>query len=60
MSRENQDFHGKFLNFTHKYLHVTTRGLPRLSEVTVELYRIYFTQYFFLAIPPVPSLNNVT
>ena len=39
-SRENKDFHGKFLNFTCEYLRVTMRGLPRVSEVTLELYRI--------------------
>ena len=36
MSRENEDFHGKFLNFTHKYLHVNMCGPPRVSEVTLE------------------------
>ena len=29
------------LNFTREYLRVTMRGLSRMSEVTVELYRIY-------------------
>ena len=35
-SRENEDFHGNFFNFTHEYLRVTMRGPPRMSEVTVE------------------------
>ena len=43
-SRENEDFHGNFLNFTCKYLHVTMRGPPRVSEVTLELYRIKMAQ----------------
>ena len=38
MSRENEDFHSNFMNFTHEYLHVTMRGQPRVSEVTLELY----------------------
>ena len=38
MSHENEDFHGNFLNFTRKYLRVTMRGPPRVSEVTLELY----------------------
>ena len=38
-SHENEDFHGNFLNFTREYLRVTMRGLPRVSEVTLELYR---------------------
>ena len=41
MSHETQNFHGKFLNFTREYLCVTMCGLPRVSEVTVELYRSY-------------------
>ena len=41
MSRENEDFHGNFLNFTCEYLRVTMRGLPCVSEVTLELYRTY-------------------
>ena len=36
----NEDFHGKFLNFTHEYPRVTMRGPPRVSEVTLERYRI--------------------
>ena len=40
MSCENEDFHGKFLNFTREYLHVTMHGLPRMSEVTLKLYCI--------------------
>ena len=44
MSCENQDFHGKFLNFTHKYPCVTTHGLPHNSGVTVELYHMYTAQ----------------
>ena len=38
-SRENEDFHGKILNFTCEYLRVTMRGPPCMSEVTLELYR---------------------
>ena len=38
-SHENEDFHGKVLNFTREYLRVTMRGPPRVSEVTPELYR---------------------
>ena len=38
-SRENEDFHRHFLKFTHEYLHVTMRGQPRVSEVTLEWYR---------------------
>ena len=38
-SHENQDFHGKFLNFAHEYLRVTMHGLPRVSKVTLEQYR---------------------
>ena len=34
----NEDFHRKFLNFTREYLRVTMRGLPGVSEVTLELY----------------------
>ena len=37
----NQDSHGKFLNFTREYLRVITRGLSRVCEVIVELYRMY-------------------
>ena len=37
-SCENQDFNGKFLNFTHKYRRVSTCRLSRMSEVTLELY----------------------
>ena len=40
-SHENEDFHGNFLNFTGEYLCVTMRGLPRVSEVTLELYCSY-------------------
>ena len=40
MSCENEDFHSNFLSFTHKYLRVTMRGPPHVSEVTLELYRI--------------------
>ena len=49
MSRENEDFHGHFLNFTHEYLRVTMRGLPRVSEVTPERYRSYMV-YFSIII----------
>ena len=38
-SRENEDFHSNLLNFTYEYLCVTMHGLPRMSEVTLELYR---------------------
>ena len=37
--RESRDFHGRFFDFTREYLRVTTRGLPRESEVVVERYR---------------------
>ena len=40
MPRENEDFHGKFFNFTHEYLRVSMCGPPRVSEVTLERYRI--------------------
>ena len=40
-SRENEDFHGKFLNLTCEYLCVTMRGPPRVSEITLELYCNY-------------------
>ena len=49
MSRESQDFHGKFLNFTCEYLCVTTRELSRMSEVVVERYRILITQVILTA-----------
>ena len=39
-SRENEDFHGNFLNFAREYLCVTMHGPPRMSEVTLELYHI--------------------
>ena len=41
----NQDSHRKFSNFTQQYLHVTTRGLSRMCEVIVELYRMYLRMY---------------
>ena len=48
-SRENEDFHGNFLNFTREYLRVTMRGPPRVSEVTLELYhnnvQFFISQY---------------
>ena len=37
-SFENEDFHGKFLNFTREYLCATMRRPPHVSEVTLELY----------------------
>ena len=40
MSRENEDFHGKFLNFTREYLCVTMHGPPCVIEVILELYHI--------------------
>ena len=37
----------KFLNFTHEYLRVITRGLSHMCEVIVELYRNYLLQWLF-------------
>ena len=39
-SREIEDLHRHFLNFTHEYLCVTMRGQPRVSEVTLERYHM--------------------
>ena len=37
MPHVNQGLHGKFLNFTRKYLRVIMCGLSRVCEVIIEL-----------------------
>ena len=39
-SHEIEDLHGHFLNFIREYLCVIMRGQPRVSEVTLERYRM--------------------
>ena len=45
--RVNQNVHGKFSNFPREYLCVITRGLSRVCEVIVELYRSIPTYHRF-------------
>ena len=42
MSCVNIGFHGTFWHSTHEKLHGATRGMYRMCEVVVELYRMYY------------------